>query len=155
MPPIASQTPSGPSQPRSISASLEPKRAHATQRCRKPPLARQRHAHPSLVSNNQSISPIHLCLRRTSAYAIHAVCTARCTQIHTHSVSTPIYPRARVTRSRLFIGIHANPLYTRACHSTPGKKPSAASASGDCDQTAAPLVKVETADLPTWDEISA
>jgi len=46
-------------------------------------------------------------------------------------------------------------LYTRTCHSTPGKKPSAASASGDCDQTAAPLVKVETADLPTWDEISA
>lgn len=33
----------------------------------------------------------------------------------------------------------------------PGRKPSAASASGDRDQTAATLVKASTADLPTWD----
>jgi len=65
---------SGPSQPRSISASLEPKRAHPTQRCRKPPLARPRTCHPS----HQAIYYLsqHLCPRRTSAYAIH---TCYCT----------------------------------------------------------------------------
>lgn len=135
-----------------------PKRTRAIQRCRKPPLAPSKHTcHASIIL----LITMYLLNLSDHAATVHTYSTTpvhACTQIRTLPVSTPVYPRARVTRSRLFLFPHPPPLYMPCQPSIPehaiqdpGKKPSATSASGDCDQTAAPLVKASTVDLPTWD----